>query len=74
MTSPPGSKVLARALPEMMAHVVTHIMPHYAEIGEPGKIAITMMRADLIRAIDAIAENDIPKMIEAYRRLSEYHA
>lgn len=63
---------LGEALPREMARVRDKLMPLYAEIGQAGAFALAMMRSDLDRAAKALAEGDLPSMIEVYASLKEY--
>lgn len=56
-------------LPKEMARVRDVVMPPYIEIGPPGFLALTMMRADLDAAAKAMAEGDVIEMIRAYEAL-----
>lgn len=61
------------ALPREMARVRDRIMPLYAEIGPLGALALAMMRDDLDRAAEAMAEGDVVAMIQAYQILKDYY-
>lgn len=64
---------LGEELPRQMARVRDQIMPPYLSIGPGGAIAVAMMRADLDRAAKALAEGDLPAMIDACKSLCEYN-
>lgn len=64
---------LGDALPAEMTRVRDKVIPAYIEIGDSGKFALAMMRADLDRAARALAEGDITEMLSAYLSLKEYH-
>jgi hypothetical protein len=60
---------LGDALPREMALVRDEVLPHYLEIGTAGMFAVAVMRSDLDAAAKALAEGDIPLMMEAYKSL-----
>ena len=64
---------LGEALPREIERV-QEIMPYYVEIGPPGLFALTMMRASVRRATEAMAAGDLPAMIAAYEDLKGYEA
>lgn len=49
---------------------VARLLHYYAEFPQ-GKIAHSLILADLTSARDAIANEDLPKMLEMYRILKE---
>lgn len=63
-------ETLGTALPKEMSRVRDEVLPYYLEVGPPGIFAATMMRNDLDRATKALAEGDLPAMIEVYESLS----
>ena len=67
MASQPLS--LGESLPKEMARVRDEVLPHYLSIGNAGMFAVAVMRADLNAAAKALAEGDIPLMMEAYESL-----
>lgn len=66
------SDSLGEALPREMARVRDKVMPAYLSIGEPGKFALILMRADLDAAAKAMIEGDVVAMIQAYDSLKGY--
>ena len=67
MASQPLS--LGEALPKEMARVRDEVLPRYLEIGKAGAFAVAAMRSELDAAAKALAEGDIPLMMEAYESL-----
>jgi hypothetical protein len=63
---------LADELPRQMARVRDEVMPAYQSIGSAGSFALMTMRFDLDLAAKAMAEGDLPAMITACKKLSEY--
>lgn len=64
-------KSLGEALPAEMARIRDEVIPIYSAI-PTGVLAVTMMRRDLDLAAKALAEGDLPAMIEAYQSLQGY--
>ena len=65
---------LGEALPKEIARVRDEIMPGYILIGDPGKYALTMMRASMDKGIKALAEQDVDAMMQAYHELLGFTA
>lgn len=65
-------ETLGEALPREMSRVRDKVMPAYISIGDPGKFALAMMRADLDAAAKALAEGDVIEMIRVYESLKGY--
>lgn len=63
---------LGTALPKEMARVRDKVMPIYIQIGQPGILALSMMRNSLDAATKALAEGDIVGMIRAFEDLRGY--
>lgn len=63
---------LGDELPKEMARVRDVLMPQYLAIGPAGGFALAMMRAELDRATKALAEGDLPAMIQSYARLKDF--
>lgn len=63
---------LGEALPREMARVRDKVMPAYIEIGPPGALALHLMRVSLDEAAKAMAEGDLPRMIQAYQDLKGF--
>lgn len=63
---------IAESLPAEMARVRDKVMPAYIEIGSPGIFALTMMRADLDHAAEAMVSGDVVEMLRAYKSLQGY--
>lgn len=63
---------LGDALPKEMARVRDELMPLYQSIGPAGGFALAMMRAELDRATKALAEGDLPTMIQSYEALKGF--
>lgn len=63
---------LGEALPAEMARVRDEVMPAYIEIGQPGLLALTLMRMELDRAAKALAEGDVVMMIASYKALKDF--
>lgn len=68
------SETLADALPREMARVRDQVLPAYLDTGRVGAFAVAMMRAELDRAAEALAERDIIAMIDSYLALREWDA
>ena len=60
---------LGTALPAEMARVRDEILPMYIEIGAPGAMAASLMRADLDAAAKALAEQDVVEMLKLHEKL-----
>jgi len=60
---------LGAALPLEIARVTCDVMPHYAEIGAPGAIALEAMKRDVRAACEATAAQDAIAMLRAYQAL-----
>lgn len=65
-------ETLGDALPKEMARIRDVVMPCYRDIGPAGGFALALMKADLDRAAQAMAEGDLPAMISAYESLKSY--
>ena len=65
-------ETLGTALPKEMARVRDQVMPAYIQIGQPGTLALSMMRHSLDAATKALAEGDIVGMIRAFEDLRGY--
>jgi hypothetical protein len=63
---------LGDALPREMARVRDRVMPAYLAIGPAGAFGLACMRIDLDRAAKALAEGDIPAMIQTLHSLRGY--
>ena len=66
------SESLGEELPKEMARV-RELLPLYDAI-PTGVFAATIMRNDLDRAARALAEGDLPAMMQVYASLKEYKA
>lgn len=62
---------LGDALPREMARVRDVLLPAYDSV-PGGKIAASMMRADLDGAAKAMAEGDVGEMLRRYQSLKEW--
>lgn len=67
------SQTLAEALPAEMARVRDEVMPAYLAIGQPGALALHMMRMELDIAAAAMMNGDIVTMLRAYESLKGFH-
>lgn len=63
---------LGEDLPRVMAYVRDEVMPAYLEIGPAGNLALACMRHDLDIAAKAMAEQDVARMMAAYKSLKDY--
>ena len=63
---------LGDALPREMSRVRDKIMPLYQSIGEPGLLALAIMRAELDAAQKAMMEGDVVEMLRCYQSLKDY--
>ena len=63
---------LGTELPKEMARVRDELMPQYQSIGPAGGFALALMRAELDRAMKAIAEGDVVMMIHSYEALKDF--
>lgn len=62
---------LGTVLPQEMARVRDHVLPHYTpEVN--GQFAAAMMRKSLDEAARALAEGDVVAMARAYEDLKGY--
>lgn len=66
-----GMKSIGEELPKQMARVRDHVLPHYVELGPVGMFGAAMIRGDLDRAAQALAEGDLVGMISAYEALRD---
>jgi hypothetical protein len=66
------SRTLGEELPKEMARIRDVVMPAYQECGPSAALTLALMRHDLDRAAKALAEGDLPAMIDAYQALKEY--
>lgn len=65
------SQSLADALPKEIQRC-QDLLVIYSSIGPAGIFASTMIKQDLDKAIKAMANGDLPKMIMAYEALKGY--
>lgn len=66
-------ETLAEALPAQIERVQNEVMPAYIAIGNPGMIALCMMRESIRAAHRAMMKSDPVAMIRAYEYLRGFH-
>lgn len=65
---------LAEELPKQMARVRDELVPIYQSVGPAGSFALAMMRAELDRAANAMAQGDTVAMIRSCEALKNFEA
>ena len=65
------TETVGEALPKEMARV-RDLIPRYESIGPAGGFAVAMMKSDLDRAAEAMAEGDTVEMIRVLAKLRDY--
>jgi len=63
---------LGDELPRQIARVRDELIPAYLECGPAGMFAVTMMRADLDAASQAMIEGDVVEMLRVCQKLKEW--
>lgn len=63
-------ETLGEALPREIARN-QNLLIAYAEIGPAGNFGASMIRADIVLAVKALAEGDLTQMISSYNALKD---